>query len=397
MRPLGRATLYSLLNYVNTLQVTFLYRTMEVSREPSPGGGASNDSPVDGGGDTASDYVSGMSISVRRGTAFLRKQNVRAKAYSELYYKSSRLWSSVYYLLHGAVITIGVVQTIVGLILQILKMGEQVVFVSTAGGAVITGIGAVMMVLNPGNKEKEQETAGDNYESLAEDLELFDPETSTQKEINDLVKTTLKRIKKLRKACREPDRKALNAKKTEIVERIRAARESLLYIDSGGVDPVVDGRGGGSNGVVNADSIDQRDHGSNSRCNTIETDLSGENNTLPPPIESIVVVDRSLSPRTFSLQSPPTVPSTDIYRDSRRESLPPQIVVGDTTSTAAIDHRHHNHHHGDQHVETAGDVGSVRKRLSGSASSFKRPSVSGEQYDHLSRRSTLMDLGDGSL
>jgi hypothetical protein len=179
-----------------------------------------------------SDYVSSMNISIKRGTAYLRKTNVRTKAYAELYYEAKDFWNMTYYAFHFSLIGIGMIQSLAILILKILNYDTAITYVGATAGALVAAGSAAMMVVNSGSETQMAENAGDDYSSISEDLELFDPQSCTVKDVNSLVKMASKRIKKIKKKYQEPDRHKFKKKKEEIVALIRAAKESLLYLDA---------------------------------------------------------------------------------------------------------------------------------------------------------------------
>lgn len=195
---------------------------------------ANNDDPI-------SDYLGGIAISIRRGVSYLRKQGVRTRAYADVYYSTSDYWAKVYSWLSGALIVVGGIETILPLFLKLAGQDAYVSYVASGIGAVLTVLGTVMLKLNPTEREGQCEKAADGYKDIAEDLELFDPETVTSTEINELVKSIAKRVKKLRKAFPEPDSDALEKRKQAIVDRIRTMKEaSLLYMEPESVDDISD-------------------------------------------------------------------------------------------------------------------------------------------------------------
>lgn len=309
-----------------------------------------NDADADADNDV-SDYVSSMNISIKRGTAYLRKTNVRTKAYAELYYDLTNFWNYIYYGLHFGLIGIGIIQTIVILVLQIVNKPIEITYVGAVAGAFTTAGTAIMMVLNPGSKSRTSEDAGDDYSSVSEDLELFDPQTCSINDINNLVKMVSKRIKKIKKKYQEPDRHKLKKKKEEIVALIRTAKESLLYLDAEYVDS--SSVHSGTNGINGT-------NGTNGSISDYKVNSTDEDLSEPIP-RSI-----NMSTKNLELLQPNNVISKDIPSSDSTV-----LTATNTMSATAINNSSNNSNSG-------GSSRSARRRLS-------------------SRRPTLMDLEDGRL
>ncbi len=166
-------------------------------------------------------------ISKTRGTAYLRKQHVRTKAYAEIYYVSARIWNRWFYILQLVAVAINVVGAIAAVGVD---DGKTAGYLAAAAGITAAAIGLSSTVINPGEKSSNGENAGDSYSDLADDLELFDPEITTREQLTKLVRKVGKRLKKLRSKFTEPNHQQLNKWKEKIRKRITDAK-GLLYCD----------------------------------------------------------------------------------------------------------------------------------------------------------------------
>lgn len=187
---------------------------------------SSNNSSSGGSGGNGPMPALHVPVSATKGTQYLRNQYLRTRAYAEEYYRNARFWGRMFYALQLSAVGINVM----GAIATLVTGSEVAKYIGASAGVTAAALGTAATVLNPGSNGKNDETAGDAYMDIADDLELYDPKVTSDRRLAKLVREVNKRLKKLRYRYTEPDHPALEQSIRRVARRSATDETQSLLV-----------------------------------------------------------------------------------------------------------------------------------------------------------------------